>query len=257
MMVYSPYRKDSTNYSKAIFRLYYQIVYRRDSQSKFDVRHLGGKSIAYMSSRPIKDTLTRVGAQLCVIQDLSRAVRDLSEGRYDAIICFRYQAKYFIEKYQLKNLATEDLTLAPREYCYVSHDRELIALINSELEKMEAEGRIDAIYGEVYSSFGGIRIPTWIWYLLISLVFVGNITAALICVGHLSIKAVSSLDVSVVVACQRGTQPVEDGDDTDDGHTQHHHLVTLLLLFFRHLPLRLPSFLWRCSRFLTALFLRG
>ena len=130
MMVYSPYRKDSTNYSKAIFRLYYQIVYRRDSQSKFDVRHLGGKSIAYMSSRPIKDTLTRVGAQLCVIQDLSRAVRDLSEGRYDAIICFRYQAKYFIEKYQLKNLATEDLTLAPREYCYVSHDKKLIEAIN-------------------------------------------------------------------------------------------------------------------------------
>ena len=176
MMVYSPYRKDSTNYSRAIFRLYYQIIYRRDSKSQFDVRHLGGKSIAYMSSRPIKDTLTRVGAQLCLVQDLSQAVRDLSEGSYDALICFRYQAKYFIEKYKLENLVTEDLTLAPREYCYVSHNRELIAIINSELEKMEAEGYIDAIYGEVYTSFGGIKIPTWIWYLLISLVFVFLVT---------------------------------------------------------------------------------
>lgn len=176
MMVYSPYRKDSTNYSKAIFRLYYQVVYRKDSKSQFDVRHLGGKSIAYMSSRPIRDTLTRVGATLNVVKDLSRAIKDLSNGRYDAVICFRYQAKYFITKHHLTNLVAEDLTLAPREYCYVSHDKELIAAINNELEKMEAEGLIDAIYGEVYSSFGGIKIPTWIWYLLITLVFVFLVT---------------------------------------------------------------------------------
>lgn len=176
MMVYSPYRKDSTNYSKAIFRLYYQVVYRKDSKSQFDVRHLGGKSIAYMSSRPIRDTLTRVGATLNVVKDLSRAIKDLSNGRYDAVICFRYQTKYFITKHHLTNLVAEDLTLAPREYCYVSHDKELIAAINNELEKMEAEGLIDAIYGEVYSSFGGIKIPTWIWYLLITLVFVFLVT---------------------------------------------------------------------------------
>jgi len=28
MMVYSPYRKNQTNYSRSLFRLYYQIVYR-------------------------------------------------------------------------------------------------------------------------------------------------------------------------------------------------------------------------------------
>ena len=29
MMVYSPYRKDLTNYSRAVFRLYYQIISRK------------------------------------------------------------------------------------------------------------------------------------------------------------------------------------------------------------------------------------
>ena len=43
MMVYSTYRKDITNYSRAIFRLYYQIVYRNDAHEDFDVRHLEGK----------------------------------------------------------------------------------------------------------------------------------------------------------------------------------------------------------------------
>jgi 6,7-dimethyl-8-ribityllumazine synthase len=87
MMVYSTYRKDITNYSRAIFRLYYQIVYRNDAHEDFDVRHLEGKSIAYMASRPIKDTLTRAGASLHEIRNLAKATQDLSEGKYDAVIC--------------------------------------------------------------------------------------------------------------------------------------------------------------------------
>ena len=171
MMVYSPYRKDSTNYSRAVFRLYYQIVYRQDDTSSFDVRNLVNKRVAYMSSRPIRDTLTRVGADLREIKELSTAMKGLSEGQYDALICFRYQAKYFIPKLGIKNLVSEDMTLTPREYCYVSNDKELIDAINVELQKMEEEGRIDAVYGDVYTSFDGIRIPAWIKYLLVALVF--------------------------------------------------------------------------------------
>lgn len=171
MMVYSPYRKDSTNYSKAIFRLYYQIIYRKDTNARFDVRNLSGKSVAYMASRPIKDTLTKAGAVLHEIKNMSQATKDLAEGIYDAVICFRYQSAYFIKKNQLTNLATEDLTLTPREYCYVSYDKKLIEAINAELEKMEKEGFISEVYGDVTSSFGGIRIPAWVWYLLLSLVF--------------------------------------------------------------------------------------
>lgn len=172
MMVYSPYRKNLTNYSRAIFRLYYQILFRKDSKGHFDVRHLAGKKVAYMASRPIKDTLTKVGAILYEVKNLSEATKHLSEGRYDAVICFRYQSNYLIEKYDLRNLESEDLTLVPREYCYVSHDKELIERINTELEKMEDEGFIDEVYGEVAKSFGEFRVPDWVWYLLLSLVVV-------------------------------------------------------------------------------------
>ena len=172
MMVYSPYRKNLTNYSRAVFRLYYQILYRDDVKGHLDLRDLVGKSVAYMSSRPIKDTLIKAGAQLYEIKDLSQATKDLSEGRYDAVICFRYQSKYLIEKYNLKNLVANDLTLAPREYCYVSHDKELIDSINVMLDRLESEGYIEQVYGEVAQNFGGFRIPDWVWYLLIALVFV-------------------------------------------------------------------------------------
>ena len=166
MMVYSPYRKDIVNYSRAVFHLYYQVAYRKNESEQFDMRHLEGKNIAYMASRPITDTLSKAGAVLHVVRDLPKALKDLSGGKYDAVICFRYQAKYHIHHQNLTNLTTEDLTLTPREYCYVSVNSDLIRVIDRELIKMEKEGVIDEIYGEYISKLGSFQIPHWVWWTL-------------------------------------------------------------------------------------------
>ena len=60
MMVYSSYRKDLTNYSRAVFRLYYQIITRKGESDNIGLRDVKGKTIAFMESRPIKDTLTKL-----------------------------------------------------------------------------------------------------------------------------------------------------------------------------------------------------
>ena len=174
MMVYSPYRKDITNYSNAVFRMYYQVVYRGKDYSNFDFRHLKGKRIAYMKSRPIGLMLKDEGADGYPISDLGEAFNELADGKYDGLICYRFQAKYNIDKQHLTDkLQTEELSLEPREYCYASHDKRLIEAINAELKKMEEEGVIDEVYGkEVAQQFGAIRIPMWIWGLLVGLVFV-------------------------------------------------------------------------------------
>lgn len=171
MMVYSPYRKDIVNYSRAVFRLYYQVAYRKNESEQFDMRHLEGKNIAYMASRPITDTLSKAGAVLHVVRDLPKALKDLSGGRYDAVICFRYQAKYHIHHQNLTSLTTEDLTLTPREYCYVSVNSDLIRVIDRELIKMEKEGVIDEIYGEYISKLGSFQMPHWVWWTLGSAIF--------------------------------------------------------------------------------------
>ena len=171
MMIYSSYRKDSTNYSRAVFRLYYQVVYpKKNDDERFDFRNLEGKRIAYMKSRPVGEMLSNEKAIKFSITNLDEAMHDLVKGKYDAVICFRYQAKYLIETYGFTNLRTEDLTLTPREYCYVSHNKALIDLINVELDKMEQEGVIHKIYGDSISSFGEFMIPQWVWYLLVALV---------------------------------------------------------------------------------------
>ena len=174
MLVYSPYRKDVTNYSNAVFRLYYQIVYRKKDYQDFDFRHLKGKRIAYMKSRPIGLMLKAEEADEHSITDLAEAFVDLANGKYDGLICYRFQAKYNIEQLGLGGaLQTEELSLEPREYCYASHDKRLIDAINSELRKMEQEGIIDEVYGqEVAERFGSIEIPMWVWWLLTGLVFV-------------------------------------------------------------------------------------
>lgn len=170
MMVYSPYRKDITNFSRAVFRLYYQMLTRSGDERLYGLRNVEGKSIAFMRSRPIADTLTKAGANIHIVQDLQKAIRDLAKGKYDGVICFRYQAHYLIEVEKVKGVASQDLALTPREYCYVSHDKKLITAINAELDKLEAEGVIDDVYGNVRSQFGSTAIPVWVWYIITSLV---------------------------------------------------------------------------------------
>ncbi len=174
LLVYSSYRKNLTNYSHAVFRLYYQIVYRGKDYEEFNFRNLKGKKIAYMKSRPIGLMLKEGGADDYPITELDSAIVQLSKGAYDGVICYRFQAAYFIEKNGLSDVLTSDeLSLEPREYCYASYNPQLIAAINEELKKMDEEGVIDEIYGqEVVSQFGSIEIPMWVWALLFFLVFV-------------------------------------------------------------------------------------
>ncbi len=173
MMVYSPYRKDITNYSRAVIRLYYQIVTRKGTEKNYGLRDMHNMEVALMASRPVRDTLQKIGAQLVIVEDLTKAMKDLSAGKYDAVVCYRYQAKYLIGKHNLHNLEQEDLTLTPREYCYVSNNKKLIDAIDKELDKMKDEGLIDDVYGYVASSFNGVIIPRWMYGAIAALVVLG------------------------------------------------------------------------------------
>ena len=172
MMVYSSYRKDTIYYSRPIFRLYYQVVYRKSDYKVFDFRNLKGKTLAFLNSRPISELVEREGGKSIKVNDLDQSFRELASGRYDAIICYRYQAKYFIDHYHLDNLAREEISLQPREYCYVGHDKELIDAISLEIAKMDSEGLIDEIYGaEIKEGTYQNSIPHWVWYTGIAIIF--------------------------------------------------------------------------------------
>jgi signal transduction histidine kinase len=179
MMVYSPYRKDVTNYSRAVIRLYYQIITRKGAEKSYGLRDMHDMEVALMASRPVRDTLQKIGAKLVIVEDLTKAMRDLSAGKYDAVVCYRYQAKYLISKYHLDNLVQEDLTLTPREYCYVSNNKELINAIDRELDKMDEEGLIDEVYGNVASTFNGVIIPRWIYGAVATFVIVSLLAVIL------------------------------------------------------------------------------
>ena len=174
MLVYSSYRKNITHYSEAVFRLYYQILYRKADYVEFDFRHLKDKKIAYMKSRPVGMMLTQEGAVGTSVTDLSEAIADLSKGKYDGVICYRFQAKFYTHQLRLDQLLkADDLSLEPREYCYASHDSLLIDAVNAELRRMEQEGIIDEVYGQdVAERFGRIVIPMWVWLLLAAVIVV-------------------------------------------------------------------------------------
>lgn len=175
MMVYSSYRKDSVCYSRPIFRLYYQVVYRKSDYKSFDFRNIKGKTFAFLNSRPIGELMDREGGISVRVYDLDEAIRDLAKGKYDAVICYRYQAKYLINHYHLDQLQAEDISMQPREYCYVSHNQDLIDDISREIAMMEAEGIVDEIYGNDIVETAKSKIPVWVWYLFgaVGVLFVG------------------------------------------------------------------------------------
>ena len=195
MMVFSSYRQNMTNYSRAVFRLYYQMLTRKGEERLYGLRNLKDKEIAFMESRPIKDTLTKAGAKVVLVKDLKRATYELARGKYDAVICFRYQARHLMANAQLDNLEAQDLTLMSREYCYVSHDKKLIDAINTELDKMEAEGIIEDIYANVRTQFGGLTIPMWIWYLISGLVL-----ASLLVIIFMQLRSKKQLKAEMIRA---------------------------------------------------------
>ena len=165
MMVYSPYRKDSIFYSRPIFRLYYEVVYRKAGYKSFDFRNIKGKTFAFLKSRPIGELMDREGGIAVHVLDLEQAFKDLAKGKYDAIICYQYQARYFIEQFGSEQLKAEEITMQPREYCYVSHNQKLIEDISREMAMMEVEGVIDDIYGNDIMHPVKHKIPRWVWYL--------------------------------------------------------------------------------------------
>ena len=165
MMVYSPYRKDSIFYSRPIFRLYYEVVYRKAGYKSFDFRNIKGKTFAFLKSRPIGELMDREGGKAVHVLDLEQAFKDLAKGKYDAIICYQYQARYFIEQFGSEQLKAEEITMQPREYCYVSHNQKLIEDISREMAMMEVEGVIDDIYGNDIMHPVKHKIPRWVWYL--------------------------------------------------------------------------------------------
>jgi len=179
MMVYSPYRKDVTNYSRAVIRLYYQLITRKGAKKNYGLRDMHNMEVALMTSRPVRDTLQKIGARLVIVDDLTKAMKELSAGKYDAVVCYRYQAKYLIGKHKLQNLEQEDLTLTPREYCYVSNNKKLINAIDKELDKMEEEGLMDEVYGNVASTFNGVIIPRWVYISIVAFVIVALLAVIL------------------------------------------------------------------------------
>lgn len=171
MMTYSAYRQDSLYYSRPVFKLHYQLVYRdAESNKHMDMRRLNGRKIAYLSSKPISDTLAAVGAIPIIVKNLRQALQQLAEGEYDAVITYRYQVKFITEKYGLKGLTYEDFTLMAREYCYASRDKRLIDAIDFQLDVMEDEGLIYKTYSPAGVFVDPPQVPLWVWYLLIALV---------------------------------------------------------------------------------------
>lgn len=157
--------------SSTVVTLRYGVVYRNDTGTEYDLRNLRGKTVAFHASQTIRDMLLSQGVNIVYVDDVKKELARLSKGEYDALIYFYELEAYAIRQMDVDNLTARELSLPPRDYCLVSHDRNLIRLLNAQISEMRRTGDLDRIYEDLQDEQKR-TIPTWVWYLTLALVAV-------------------------------------------------------------------------------------
>ena len=87
-------------------------------------------------------------ADLVQVQDVSNALRLLSEGGYDAAIMNRMQGEYLLKTLNIRNVKRAGIDLNQQKYSFavVQGNEELLARLNEGLYLVKASGELDGIY---------------------------------------------------------------------------------------------------------------
>lgn len=128
-----------------------------------------------------------VASKLIPVDDIGEGLKLLSAGRYDVAICEENIAKYYFEKYNIRNLEYVVLgDIKPVQYCFAVNkdETELLADINDALENLKAKGIYDEIYYKWFGPYEEKTTLPFVWKIVIGavilLILVLSITITII-----------------------------------------------------------------------------
>ena len=138
------------NQSNIIVLMYLSIASRKeDNYSNFS--DLQGKTVGFMRGAKAEvyarsDSL--FNSEIVYFSNPEQAFRDLSEGKYDAIVARFYVARYILEKKGIENVVLQPMNIPPSEMRIVANNEDLADEITGELTRMRRDGTYDRIYNK-------------------------------------------------------------------------------------------------------------
>ncbi len=154
----TPEREELFDFTFPYMALHGAIVVRQDSSGIVDIGDLRGRRVAVMKGDNAEEFLRREdrGIEIHTTGTFEEALRELSEGRHDAVVVQRLVALRLIAEAGLRNLKVidrpiegfrQDFSFAVRE-----GDRETLALLNEGLAIVIADGTYRHLHSKWFAS---------------------------------------------------------------------------------------------------------
>ena len=159
----TPEREALFDFTVPYMSLHGAIVVRNNETGIRDLDDLRGRNVAVMKGDNAEEFLRREdrGIEIDTTPTFETALRELSKGRYDAVVAQRLVALRLIQKTGLTELRVIDRPIDgfKQDFCFAVHegDRETLALLNEGLAIAMADGT----YRHLHSNwFAAMQLPS-------------------------------------------------------------------------------------------------
>ncbi|MDZ7724210.1 MAG: transporter substrate-binding domain-containing protein [candidate division KSB1 bacterium] len=154
----TPERESVFDFTFPDTSLHGAIVVRENNKDIRRFRDLRGKHVAVMQGDNAKEFLQRQNIKMNIHSTLTfdQALRELSQGQYDAVVIQRLVALRIIQENNYKNLNVIDkpITDFRQDFCFAVQegDRETLALLNEGLAIVMADGTFRHLHAKWFAS---------------------------------------------------------------------------------------------------------
>ena len=142
----TPERETMFDFTVPYLAMHGAIVVREDSTGIRDLNDLRGRRVGVMKGDNTEEFLRREdrGMEILTTETFSDALRELSQGRFDAVVVQRLVALRLLAENRLTNLRIVDQPIKgfSQDFCFAVRegDRDTLALLNEGLALVVADG---------------------------------------------------------------------------------------------------------------------
>ena len=160
----TPEREALFDFTVPYMQLYGAIVVRADTEDVHDLSDLRGRSVIVMKGDNAEEFLRREprGIEIHTTATFNDAFRQLSAGRYDAVVVQRLVALRLIQELGLTNLKVVNRPIEAfrQDFCFAvgEGDRDTLALLNEGLALVTADGTYRNLHAKW---FAALELPTY------------------------------------------------------------------------------------------------
>ena len=159
----TPEREPLFDFTFPYMSLHGAIVVRQGTEKVRNLSDLAGKQVAVMKGDNAEEFLRREKRDFHIVttRTFEDALRELSQGRHDAVVVQRLVALRLIQETGLTNLRIIDKSIEAyqQEFCFAVRegDRDALALLNEGLALVIADGTYRALHAKWFAS---LQLPS-------------------------------------------------------------------------------------------------